>query len=208
MTLMEMTEKACSRCGVVKPLSDFYKSKPSACKQCTLTRQAEYYAANSEARIAYAKEWRQANPDKCREYHREYAERNPEQERERHRLKARRQPREKRREIEQRYAANNPEKIRMKTAVRRSRKKGNGEYKILDRELKKLYSSPCVFCGATGPITADHIIPIVKGGRHSIGNLQPLCFSCNSSKGAKLMIQIKFDAEADEFRSPVVAEEV
>ena len=202
MILMEMTEKACSRCGVVKPLSDFYKSKPSTCKQCVIARQAEYYAANSEARIAYAKEWRQANPDKCREYHREYAERHPEKERERHRVKSARQPREKRREIEQRYAANHPEKIRMKTAVRRSRKRGNGEYLILDRELKRLYASPCARCGATEGITADHIIPLALGGRHSIGNLQPLCFSCNASKGAKLMVMW----DGVEFKSPVVEE--
>lgn len=43
----------------------------------------------------------------------------------------------------------------------------------------------CVRCGADGPIVKDHVIPIYQGGSDSIGNLQPLCKTCNCSKGAE-----------------------
>jgi 5-methylcytosine-specific restriction endonuclease McrA len=96
---------------------------------------------------------------------------------------------EKIKEQQRQYNLANPE-IRKNTDNRRRTKKlSNGVYEISKKELKRIYSSPCFYCGSTNSIHADHVIPISKGGRHSIGNLLPACAKCNMSKGSKLLIE-------------------
>lgn len=53
-------------------------------------------------------------------------------------------------------------------------------HNILDQ-----YNNKCVCCGISGDLTIDHIVPISCGGEDTKENIQPLCQSCNSSKGCK-----------------------
>lgn len=53
-------------------------------------------------------------------------------------------------------------------------------------QLVEKYNHKCLWCGTQDKeLTADHIIPITKGGTNYIDNIQPLCGSCNSKKHTK-----------------------
>ncbi len=44
----------------------------------------------------------------------------------------------------------------------------------------------CVKCGSPDQLSLDHVIPHSLGGSDDEGNLQTLCGTCNSRKGARL----------------------
>ena len=50
-----------------------------------------------------------------------------------------------------------------------------------------IHGENCLCCGDGNNISLDHIIPVYKGGLNEINNLQPLCKSCNSRKGTKII---------------------
>ena len=99
---------------------------------------------------------------------------------------------ESRLEIERKSRAKNKEKNRpAKNARQRIRNKviQGGTYLILEKELRRIYNSPCFQCGSNTDQSLDHIIPISRGGSHSIGNVMTLCLPCNKSKRAKLLVE-------------------
>lgn len=50
------------------------------------------------------------------------------------------------------------------------------------------YNYSCLRCNKKDiELTIDHIIPLSKGGSNNIDNIQPLCRSCNSLKGTKVI---------------------
>ncbi len=48
----------------------------------------------------------------------------------------------------------------------------------------------CQYCGMDENLHVDHIIPMVRGGKAVMNNLQALCASCNTSKGKKIFKEI------------------
>ncbi|MCA1840201.1 MAG: HNH endonuclease [Actinobacteria bacterium] len=52
--------------------------------------------------------------------------------------------------------------------------------------LCKEFGNQCLKCERDDVrLTKDHVIPVSKGGTNDIGNIQPLCQSCNASKKDK-----------------------
>lgn len=84
------------------------------------------------------------------------------------------------------WRASHPDRVKVQAQVGRAKRteirSGTDVRDVTVRELTRIRSAPCLACGATDRTTVDHLIPLVRGGRHSIGNLIPLCLQCNSSK--------------------------
>jgi len=135
----------------------------------------QYYKKNQKLLLAQKREFYQINGDALREKNRAYARNN----------------RDKMNAYYRKYAVENPDVIRNKRIKRRLRMMDNGIFQVTKRDLRRLLSRQCVFCGTKENITLDHVIPVARGGRHSVGNLMPLCLSCNTSKQDKTFMEFR-----------------
>lgn len=106
-------------------------------------------------------------------------------------------------EIRRRQAAewrkNNPEKLRALGSKRQARRRGAeiGDRHVdsIIKELRSKDSFTCYYCQNKFIISKmhiDHIIPIVKGGRHSSDNICSSCSTCNCRKNKNNVGDIKF----------------
>jgi len=171
--------KPCIKCGEVKEYGEFKKDNrlssglTNICKVCNNAgeRTPEKAAANKKRYNKWVKE----NRERSREIKKKYADKN----------------KEKIAKRKSEYYKNNPDKWRIYTAKRRAVVKEAETNYISDEEISTLYASPCFYCGETENITMEHLIPLSRGGRHSIGNLAPMCESCNKSKNDKLLVEWK-----------------
>ncbi len=84
-------------------------------------------------------------------------------------------------------APDKPKTNAKKRAQRLSEARAKGTHTEEEWEaMKAQYNLTCLRCGRREPevkIVKDHITPIYMGGSDALDNLQPLCKSCNSSKG-------------------------
>jgi hypothetical protein len=55
----------------------------------------------------------------------------------------------------------------------------------------------CIYCGAEGPLTTEHILPRSCGGPDIPDNAIRVCRSCNSGKGSRRLYEWKGLAEKD-----------
>lgn len=55
--------------------------------------------------------------------------------------------------------------------------------------IRNRFGHRCAYCERSGPLQMDHVVPIVRGGRHAPANIVPACRSCNSSKGGSFIVE-------------------
>jgi 5-methylcytosine-specific restriction endonuclease McrA len=177
--------KICNVCKQEKPVTDFY-NKQHKCKSCSKDQ---------------ANAWRKANPDKVkRSWQRSNRKRWKEQKLDPVYMEKKKLYRQATRSvrIEKSRAWNQANRDRFNRHVykshtaKRAKNLGRNTYKILDKEIARIQSMPCYFCGTTENITIHHAIPLSRQGNHSIGNLEPLCRPCSSSKKKKLNSEYRY----------------
>lgn len=180
-----METQVCAKCKIEKPYSEYHKNNArkvgihTLCKVCNLAKVSQWQKANPErvlesSRRQYHKDIEKSRKNRAARV-RKWYEAHPEQGR-----AAAAEWKRKNRGLATAYEN-----------ARRARKKQAGIFVILPKEIKRILNSKCVSCGTHDRIGFDHIIPLARGGRHSVGNLQPMCTSCNSSKNDKTMMEWK-----------------
>lgn len=188
--------KTCPKCRQTKSLLDFHKHKRnydglrSRCKPCHSADTELWRINNLEKANATRKQWADNNKEKSAHIKRNYWKNNPDKISASSR-KWQQANKDHVREVANIWIANNKEKVNATQHRRRARKASNGVFRVLDKELIKLYSSKCFYCPSKEAIEADHVLPISRGGSHGIGNLLPACRSCNASKGNKTIMEFR-----------------
>lgn len=189
--------KTCTKCGERKVIDEFHKHKQykngcrPECKRCTNNRSYEWVRNNKEKAYASRREYAKRNPEKTKEYKKRYREKNIN--------KIRKQSsdwqkanRDKANARYKRWVDNNLGIVAHHSRLRRARHENADGSHTLDefRELCDRYGWVCLCCGTNNSdkqLTADHVVPLVKGGSNYIDNIQPLCGPCNSSKSIKII---------------------
>ena len=80
-----------------------------------------------------------------------------------------------------------PDSVRANTRDYASRRSNAiGRFTSYDyTKLLNRYKGMCAYCSSSKANSIDHVVPLSKGGTNYIGNILPVCSTCNSSKAAK-----------------------
>ena len=180
-------------CGLYKEATKFGKDNrnktghKNLCKECDALLAKQRYELNKEKILKATSERIKAdrlnNPEKYRKKSKEYRLKN----------------KGKVNSYQRKYSKTAKGKAvnRVGWAKRRALKSTTADGTITKESLEKLaikQNNLCKYCGILlcfidrSNTHLDHVIPISKGGLHSITNVVWSCGKCNMSKGSKLLL--------------------
>jgi 5-methylcytosine-specific restriction endonuclease McrA len=130
------------------------------CREAILAEKKASYSAQREEKIAYQTEWNQNNREKTRQYNAAWRKSHPE---------------------EARIICRN------RAAKKRAVGGNHTAKEIKELAAKQKYRCANSLCGVSikSGYHADHVMPMLLGGRNDIENIQLLCADCNRRKAAK-----------------------
>ena len=149
-------QKRCSKCADVKAIEEFNVSRMMQDGHNALCRTCQLFLSKPKNRKERFAFYNKRRIEKTREYNRK-------------------------------YHAKNPWKV-LEAGRRHRAHKYGADGSFTETQFQVLcdhYNNICLCCGEPKELTRDHVVPLVKGGSNDISNIQPLCKSCNSSKGVK-----------------------
>lgn len=173
--------KICSKCGEEKSLSDFSKDKKTKdklsyiCKECSNKNSKNHYLKYSEDKKEKAKKWYLDNKDKKNIYRKEYYKQNTLEEKKLVKLY---QQSPKGKAVRANY--NHKRRIQCKitditTDWLLEFKEKSIHCEICSCEMNDIRWHP-------QSKHLDHIIPLGKGGTHTMDNVRYICQTCNLSR--------------------------
>lgn len=196
---MTDVEKRCCRCKTFLLLGDFTRCRANKdglqkyCKKCAkawakpyleqhrseaAARTRQYYRDHREEVLSKISKRYRRNPLPTLLRSRRHAQQN----RERYRELARRS------RDRNRVHFNQVSNFHWHQRRARIRATDDGTYtREAQVNLYASWSGVCPVCGKVAAPTLDHIIPLSKGGLHTLTNLRLVCKTCNSSKGARIL---------------------
>jgi hypothetical protein len=166
-----------------------------------LAESRQNYYKNRDKRLAKAKEYRQSNTDKMKQYLKIYYLRN----RDKRKAQDAAQYWLKREEILKRtkkyYKQHRDRWLHLGRKRRALTRKANGSFTLAQWLAKcEYWGWRCYLCNC--PLkrltaTADHRIPLSRGGSNWIANIAPACKSCNCSKRATPEREYRINRQAE-----------
>ena len=162
--------KCCIACGEEKSLGEFYAygyttrqgkrgtRYESRCRPCAKARRRAQHAANRDVEIAVSRKWYEMNSDRAAAYRRAY------------------------------NATEHGKRVKAFAQRIRCARIKAGMSGPEDREaVKAIYADAAEMQRMTGvKLHVDHIVPLSRGGKHEIANLQILTAQQNLDKGVSL----------------------
>lgn len=197
--------KKCSKCGEVKPVSEFNK-RPSGrdglrreCKTCLAAYKRKhylenwqtirakhkvYYAEHREAVLATTKAYKERHREKYLAYGAAYRATRKHTQRAYGKI-YRADNKKKIQAFLREWHRANPEKGRTAKLRRRALERGASGHATGEqiRARWDYYGGRCYICGTEAEAT-DHVKPLAMNGAGWPCNLRPICKACNSAKGA------------------------